>query len=156
MKFLAIDKNPYYIAYALFQYESKELLSFGTVRFTQKNETDRLNEIWEKISKLLDETNPNGVLTHWLDLRVTLKRDLEHTMQIKTILRKLCSDKNITYNEFKTDGWEKRITDLKRPSKISKLKIVKEYSQDIESEEVANAIILGEGVVWNRLHVGRD
>jgi hypothetical protein len=45
---------------------------------------------------------------------------------------------------------------LKRPSKISKLKIVKEYSQDIESEEVANAITLGEGVVWNRLHVGRD
>jgi len=155
MKFLAIDKNPYYIAFALFQYESKKLISFGTVRFTQKNETDRLNEIWEKIGKLLDETNPNGVLTHWLDLRTTLKRDLEHVMQVKTVLRKLCSDKNITYNEFKTDGWEKRIINLKQPSKLSKIKIAREYDKSITDDKIANAIILGEGVVWNRLQVGR-
>jgi hypothetical protein len=156
MKYLAIDKSPYWVSYALFQYETKELLKFGTVYFREKDENERLKEIWVKLEVLLDETCPNGVLTHWLDLRNTLKRHLEHTMQVKTILRKLCIDKEITYNEFRTNGWEKRITDLKRPSKISKLKIVKEYSQDIESEEVANAIILGEGVVWNRLHVGRD
>jgi len=156
MKYLAIDKNPYFVSYALFQYESKELLKFGTVYFRQKDENERLKEIWVKIDALLDEMNPNGVLTHWLDLRTTLKRDLEHTMQVKTILRKLCIDKEITYNEFRTNGWEKRITDLKKPSPRAKLKIVQEYSKDIESKEVANAIILGEGVVWQRLHIGRE
>lgn len=155
MKYLAIDKHPYFIAYALFQYESKELLSFGTVYFREKNETDRLNEIWRNIENLLDDTKPNGVLTHWLDLRTTLKRDLEHTMQVKTILRKLCSDRNITYNEFRTNGWEQRITDLKKPSPRAKLKIVQEYSKIIDTVEVANAIILGEGVVWKRLQIGR-
>jgi hypothetical protein len=155
MKYLAIDKNPYFISYALFEYETKKLLKFGTVNFRQKDENERLKEIWVKIDVLLDELNPNGVLTHWLDLRNTLKRDLEHTMQVKTILRKLCIDKEITYNEFRTNGWEKRIIGLKKPSPRAKLKIAQEYSKDIESVEIANAIILGEGVVWNRLQIGR-
>jgi hypothetical protein len=153
---LAIDKHPYFIAYALFKYETRELLTFGIVYFKEKGETERLGEIWERLESLLIETEPNGVLTHWLDLRNTLKRDLEHIMQVKTVLRKLCMDMNITYNEFRTNGWEKRITDLKQPSKISKIKIAKEYSPMIDSVEIANAIILGEGVVWNRLQIGRD
>ena len=96
------------------------------------------------------------MLTQLLDLRYTMKRELEQIMQMRTILRKLCYDKNIMYNEFRTVGWEKRITDLKKPSRIAKLKIAKEYSNMIDREEVADAIILAEGVVWNRLQIGRD
>lgn len=156
MKFLAIDKNPYFISYAVFHLETKKLLCFGTVYFREKDENERLLEIWEQIEKLIKEESPNVVLTHWVNLRTTMKRDLQHIMQIKTILRLVCSRNNVAYNEFKTDGWEKRITNLKQPSAVAKLKIAKEYSPMIDNVGIANAIILGEGVVWGRLQVGKD
>jgi len=156
MTYLAIDKHPYFIAYALFNYETKKLIRWGIVYFQAKEESERITEIWNGVESLLKETDPTIVLTHWIDLRLTMKRDLEHIAQIKTILRKLCIDRKVMYNEFKTSGWEKRITSQKKPSKAAKLKIAKEYCQMIDSVEVANAIILGEGVVYNRLQIGRD
>ncbi|GEM_PF-2823509 len=156
MIYLAIDKHPYFIAYAVFEYESKKLIRYGEIFFKEKNESDRVNEIWVKLDILIKTVKPAIIVTHLIDLKMVLKKDLEHIFQIKTILRKLCIDYNILYNEFRTYGWEKRITKLKKPSKTAKLEIAKEYSQDIESVYIANAIILCEGVVWNRLQIGRD
>ncbi len=156
MIYLAINQNPYTIDFAAFKYESKKLLRYGTAYYHEKDNTSRIIEIWDNINELLDEIQPNIVITQMLDLRHTMKRDLEHIIQIRTVLRKLCYDKNIMYNEFRTIGWEKRITDLKKPSRKAKLKIAKEYSNLIDREEIADAIILGEGVVWNRLQIGRD
>ena len=156
MTYLSINSNPYSLDFAVFNYESKKLLQWGTAYYKEKTPTERIIEIWDSIDELLDEIEPNIVLTQMLDLRYTMKRDLEQIMQIRTILRKLCYDKNIMFNEFRTVGWEKRITDLKKPSRKAKLKIAKEYSKLIDREEVADAIILGEGVIWNRLQIGRD
>ena len=156
MIYLSINSSPYSLDFAIFDYESKKLLQFGTAFYKEKNHTERIIEIWNNIEELFDEIKPNIVLTQLLDLRYTMKRDLEHIMQIKTILRKLCFDKNIMYNEFRTIGWEKRITDLKKPSKKAKLKIAREYSNLIDREEIADAIILCEGVIHNRLQIGVD
>ena len=156
MIYLSINSSPYSLDFAVFNYETKELIRYGTAYYHEKNHTERIIEIWENIEELLDEIEPNIVLTQLLDLRYTMKRDLEHIMQIRTILRKLCYDKNIMFNEFKTSGWEKRITNLKKPSKKAKLKIVREYSNLIDREEVADAVILAESVVWNRLQIGKN
>ena len=156
MIYLSINSSPYTIDFCVFDYQTKKMLRFGTAYYHEKDHTKRIIEIWNNIDELLNEIQPNIVLTQMLDLRYTLKRDLENIVSIRTILRKLCYDKNILYNEFKTSGWEKRITNLKKPSKKAKLKIAKEYSNLIDREEVANAIILGESVVWNRLQIGRD
>jgi Holliday junction resolvasome RuvABC endonuclease subunit len=130
------------------------LLRYGTAFYKSKNKTDRIIEIRDNINELLDEINPNIVVTQMLDLRHTLKRDLENIMNIRTILRLLCADKNIMYNEFCDIGWTKRLTNTKRPSKKAKLKIVREYSEKIDREEIADAIILGESVIHNRLQIG--
>lgn len=156
MRYLAIDKSPYAVYWALFEYESKKFVSCGSVCFWTKTETERMVEMWEGIESLLKGTNPNGVVSHWLDLRHILKKDLEHAVQVKTILRKLCYDKNITYNEFRTNGWEKRLVNMKNPSPKAKLEIARQYSPNLEDVGIANAIILGEGVVWNRLQIGRE
>lgn len=156
MIYLSINSSPYTIDFAVFQYDTKELIQYGTAYYKEKDHTNRIIEIWNNIEELLDEVKPNIVLTQMLDLRHTLKRDLEQIIQIRTVLRKLCYDKNIMYNEFKVDGWEKRLTNTKRPSKKAKLKIVREYSNLINREEVANAIILGESVCWNRIQIGKD
>lgn len=154
MKYLSINQSPYSLDYAVFN--DKKLVTWGTLYFHEKNESKRINEIWEKVEQLLTEENPTIVLTHLIDLRHTLKRDLEHIFQLKTVLRKLCSDKKILYSEFRSVGWEKRITHLKQPSKKAKLDIAHEYSLLIDRVEVANAVILGESVVWGRLQIGRD
>jgi hypothetical protein len=156
MKYLSINKKPYTLDFALFERESKELMEWGTVYFHEKDEDKRIVKIWDEIEKLLEKYEPNIVITQMIDLRHTLKRDLEHIYQIRTIFRKLCYDKNIMYNEFKTSGWEKRITNLKYPSPKAKLGIAKEYTKAIHRVEVADAIILGEGVIWGRLQIGRD
>ena len=154
MKYLSINSSPYTLDFSVFNYETKSLLRYGTAYYHEKNHTNRIIEIWNNIEELLDEIKPNIVITQMLDLRHTLKRDLENIMMIRTILRKLCYDKNIIYNEFRTVGWEKRLTNTKRPSKKAKLKIVREYSNLIDREEVENAIILGESVIHNRLQIG--
>lgn len=156
MIYLSINSSPYTIDFAVFDYDTKSLLRYGTAFYKSKDKTDRIIEIWNNIEELLDEVSPNIVISQMLDLRYTLKRDLENVVQIRTILRKLCYDKNIMYNEFSTYGWERRITNLKRPSKKAKLKIVREYSEKIDREEICDAIILGEGVVWNRIQIGVD
>ena len=156
MKYLAINKQPYALDYALFDKETKSLLNWGTIFFEEKNADERVIESWEKINNLMCKLKPSVVITQTVDLRFTLKKDLEHIIEMKTMIRKLCYDRLIIYAEFKTSGWEKRITNLKNPSPKSKLKIAHEYSQEIERVEVAEAIILGEGVVWGRLQIGRD
>lgn len=156
MIYLAINSSPYTIDFAVFDYDTKKLLRYGTAFYKEKDNTKRIVEIRDNINELLDITNPNIVVSQMLDLRHTMKRDLEHIVVIRTILRLLCSEKNIMYNEFKVDGWSKRITNMKRPSKKAKLKIVREYSEKIDREEIADAVILGEGIIYNRLQIGRD
>ena len=156
MIYLSINSSPYTLDFALFRYEDKILLQYGTAFYKEKDHTKRIIEIWNNIDELLDDIKPNVVLTQMLDLRHTLKRDLEHIVSIRTILRKLCYDKNILYNEFRTWGWSLRLTNTKKPSKKAKLKIAKEYSNLIDREEIADAIILAEGVIHNRLQIGRD
>jgi len=83
-----------------------------------------------------------------------MKKDLERIVEVRTILRLVCEQRNVMYNEFKTSGWEKRITENK-PTKKNKLKIVNVgYEIELSDIEIANAIILAEGVAWNRLQIG--
>lgn len=156
MKLLSINSQPYTLDFCVFDYDTKSLLRYGTAYYKSKNETDRIVEIRDYINELLQEINPNLVVTQMLDLRYTLKRDLEHIVSIRTLLRLACYEKNIMYNEFKTWGWTKRLTNTKRPSKKAKLKIAQEYSKKIDREEIADTIILAEGISWNRLQIGEN
>jgi len=156
MKLLSINSKSYTLDFAVFDYQSKNLLQYGTAFYKSKNKTDRIVEIRDYINELLDEINPNIVVTQMLDLKRVLKRDLEHIVTIRLLLRLACYKRNIMFNVFKTSGWEKRLTNTKRPSKKAKLKIVKEYSNLIDREEIADAIILGESIVWNRIQIGKE
>jgi hypothetical protein len=152
MKYLAISKTPYYVAYAVFL--DKHLIDYGKNYFTQDTPSKRLVELYNVIDNLIQEFRPQFILTHLIDKERTMKKDLERIVEVRTILRLVCENENILYNEFKTSGWEKRITDNK-PTVARKLRLINDgYELDIDDIEVANAIILGEGVAWNRLHIG--
>jgi len=156
MKVLSINAKPYTLDISVFDYETKNLLRYGTAYYKSKTETERIVEIRDNINELLDEICPNLVVTQMLDLRHTLKRDLNNITQIRTLLRLACYERNIIYNEFRDIGWQKRLTNTKRPSKKAKLKIAREYSKKIDREQIADTIILAESIVWNRIQKGKN
>lgn len=155
MRILSIDKQPYSISWAEFDYHKKTLKEFGRIFFKSKDENERINELWNGIAELLDEMKPTVVITQMINIDDYMKKDLVNIIPVKTVLRKLCLDRNIIYNEYRTKGWEKRITSMKVPSAKGKIRIAKEYSKMIDSVELADAIILGEGFCYNRLQVGK-
>jgi hypothetical protein len=152
MKYLSISKTPYYIAYAVF--ENKSLYAYDKINLKGENELKRLVE-WEgKVQEIIDSHSPTFLITHLLDFEYMMKKDLVKAVEVKTILQ-LVSEKNrVIYSEFKTDGWEKRI--IGRITNARKIKFVnKSYDIKIDDVEIANAIILAEGVAHDRLQIAK-
>ncbi|MDX9692491.1 MAG: hypothetical protein RBT45_08540 [Acholeplasmataceae bacterium] len=152
MRYLAISKTPFYVAYAVFHNEA--LQYWGKVNITQDRDTKRIKEWKRIIEQLVEEHKPQFLLTHLLDKTTLMKKEIERIVEIRTILKLVCEEQNVMYCEFKTDGWELRITNGKATD-IKKMKVMAQgYNIKIDDVEVANAIILGEGVAWGRLHIG--
>jgi len=161
MRYLAIDKTAYVISYAVF--DDIRLKSWGTMQIGGKSENERLLEIKGHINYLIDEYKPTTVITHLLDLSHVNKLEIERIVQVKTIIRLTCIEHKptIMYYEFRTYGWELRITNKRvlngrEASPSAKIKIAQEYDKLIKDIHVANAVILGEGVAHTRLQIGRD
>jgi len=156
MKYLAISKTPYYIAYALF--DSKQLELYGKELIRSTDDTLRLLEIERILADMIYKHKPNFVLTHLLDKERVMKKDLEKIVEIRTILKMTCEKMNVFYSEFKTSGWELKITGGK-PSARQKLDLINDgyklfENEEIQDIEIANAVILAEGVAHKRLHIG--
>lgn len=152
MKHLAISKTPYYLAYAVF--DNLKLVAYGTIRHSQPSERKRLVEWEDMVISLIEDYRPTFLLTHLLNKERTMKKDIEKIVEVRTIMKLACAKHNVIYAEFKTSGWEKKITGSK-PTTHRKLKLVNDsYDLDIQDIEIANAIILAEGVAHNRLQIG--
>lgn len=154
MRYLAVSKTPFYIAYAFFN--DTALVDYGKILLKEENPNKRLVEWENKINELITIHKPHFLLTHLLDKLSMMKKEIERIVEVRTILKLVCQRKNVMYAEFKTSGWEKRITSG-RVTNFKKNKIISEgYEIPIGKDdyEVANAIILGEGVAWGRLQIG--
>ena len=152
MKYLAISKTPYRLAYASF--ENKVLTRCGSIILDEPNENKRLVVWYDLVEKLIEENKPEFLLTHLLNRKKVMKKDIEKIIEVRTILKLIAEKNNIFYAEFKTSGWELRITDLK-PTCKRKLNFVnKTFDLNIIDIEIANAIILAEGVALKRLQIG--
>lgn len=154
MKYLSISKTPFYIAYAVF--DGKDLIAHGRQLLSETNENKRLLEWERQVEQLIDEHKPTFMLTHLLNKLRLKKADIERIVEVRTILKLLAEKKKVIYAEFKTSGWEKRITDRK-PTNRRKIMLVNNgYGLELMNINVADAIILGEGVAWGRLHIGDE
>jgi hypothetical protein len=157
MKYLAISRTPYYVAYAHFVGE--HLDNYGKVSIRSLDDMKRVLEIERILADLIQQFRPNFVLTHLLDRERVMKKDIEKIVEIRTILKLVCEKMNVVYSEFQTSGWELKITNSK-PTAYQKLKLLNEGyklegNETVEDIEVANAIILAEGVAYQRLQKGR-
>ena len=153
MKYLAISKTPFYIAYAVFK--ERKLYEYGKVVLRETSEMKRLLEWENQVEELILKYRPTFLLTHLIDTNYVMKKDLVRLVEIKTILKRVSEKNKAIYMEYKTDGWEEkiigRVTDLRKLTFINK-----GYELELDDVEIANAIILAEGVAHKRLQITND
>lgn len=153
MRYLAITRNYPKMAYSVF--DDKTLVSVGFIKIKQKQtHSKQLYDLLAKFDKILKDLKPSIMLTHMkYDTRIS--NDKEYVIEIKTLMQVACENNNVLFMEFDTNGWEYAITQ-KRVSQKRKIDFVnKGYDLSIDSIDIADAIILGEGVVWNKLYLGK-
>ena len=152
MRYMAIGKTPFKLTYAVF--DGRTLMAYGKHALGATNENRRLVEWKRLIDGLIETCNPSFVLTHLLDKERMMKKDIEKIVEIRTVTKIAVEEKRKLYAEFKTDGWEWRIVG-KRPTAKRKLELVnRDYDIGLRDVDVADAIILCEGVAWQKLQIG--
>jgi hypothetical protein len=118
-------------------------------------------DFYQYFKKILLEYKIGVMVLKRLDIRLIKKQELSYYYKIRGILQMLCSELGVVYMEAKTDGWELYITRGKNTNK-RKIEImnngygvdfkINEENFKFDDVEIANAIILGEGVSRGRLH----
>ena len=74
---------------------------------------------------------------------------------MRTVFKLVALQNNSIYAEFETSGWEKRIIS-ERITDRKKLNFINRgYKIQLDDINIADAIILAEGVAWNRLQIGK-
>lgn len=151
INYLSIAKTPYKISYAIFN--GKNLKSYGEIFLNYMNyET----EIYNFLTKTIKKESIDVVLSNEINLERYLKKDIIKLSEFRTILKLVSLLEKAVYVEFRTYGWEKRIT-FNKPTKKQKIDTINfGYDLDLSMAQfdIANAIILGEGVAHNRLQIG--
>ena len=171
MKILAVDQARHG-AWAIYDYEKKELLEYGTWAFENKNFT--FEQAILHIEALLDEV----IRTHDIDAvfleDIQLRQNVQsfkRLAQLQGVLVNLCEKTNILYNLVAPTQWQNfckargrtakeiksKITAVepagKKTSKILSLQAVKElYGIETENDNLADAIMIGHYVV-NKLEI---
>lgn len=153
MRYLSISKNPFFIAWAIF--EDKQFISYGKECINGIDSEERLLNIHKIASKLIEEKKPTFVLTHIINAERTKKKVLDKVYEVRTIFKLVALQNNSIYAEFETSGWEKRIIS-ERITDRKKLNFINRgYKIQLDDTNIADAIILAEGVAWNRLQIGK-
>lgn len=171
MKILAVDQARHG-AWAIYDYEKKELLEYGTWAFENKNFT--FEQAILHIEALLDEV----IRTHDIDAvfleDIQLRQNVQsfkRLAQLQGVLVNLCEKTNILYNLVAPTQWQNfckargrttkeiksKVTSVeqsnKKASKILSLQAVKElYGIETENDNLADAIMIGHYVV-NKLEI---
>lgn len=153
MRYLAITRNYPKMAYSVF--DDKTLVSIGYIKITQRETNSKqLHDLFIKFDKMLKDLKPTFMLTHLkYDNRIT--NDKERVIEIKALMQLACEINNVLFMEFDTNGWEYAITGKNITPKRKIDFVNKGYGIEIDNVNVADAIILGEGVAWNRLYLGK-
>lgn len=149
--YLSIATSPYSISYSIFK--GKNLYKWGIQNLTYLNYEV---ETFDFISKLINENSIDVVLTKQIEFERHLKKDIQKLSEFQTIIKLSALKNNALYSEFRTFGWEKRLL-FNRITTKQKIETINfAYDIDLKNSEVnvANSIILGEGVAHNRLQIG--
>lgn len=151
INYLAITKSPYKISYAIFQ--GTQLKSYGEYHLSYNNYE---KDLYIKLNRIIKGTSTDVIVSHELNFDKYLKKDIVKLSAFSTVVKLHAQLNDCVYAEFRTYGWEKRLT-FNKPTNKNKVDTINfgyDLDLSVEQIDIANAIILGEGVAHNRLQIG--
>lgn len=157
---LSIEVNETNIAFSVFN--GIILKSYGLVKLTHFELPKILFEIEEKIANLIKEHKVTLLVVKQLNMARNDKEKLYQEGLVRTVIMLACARKNVVFQEYKVDGYFKKLTMGKNTFK-KKLKVlnrngieIKESSILSEDEKIlVDCILLGEGVATGKLQISK-
>jgi Holliday junction resolvasome RuvABC endonuclease subunit len=157
---LSIEVNETNIAFSVFN--GIILKSYGLVKLTHFELLKILFEIEEKITDLIKKHKVTLLVMKQLNMTRNDKEKLYQEGLVRTVIMLACARKNVVFQEYKVDGYFKKLTMGKNTFK-KKLKVlnrngieIKESSILSEDEKIlVDCILLGEGVATGKLQISK-
>lgn len=168
VKILAVDQARHG-AWAVYDYEGKKLLDYGTWGFDNKNYTfeQAILQIEDLLSEVIRTHDVDAVFLEDIQLRRNVQ-SFKKLAQLQGVLVNLCEKTNILYNLVAPTQWQNyckargrtgkeiksKITSVepagKKTSKILSLQAVRDiYGIETENDNLADAVMIGHYVVNN-------
>lgn len=159
MKLLSLNINNTKIGVSLF--EGILLKKYNVILLNEYILERHLNEIYNKLEQLVKETKCDIIVMEMIDLSKSGKEKLLLESQVRGVIKLLCERKGVIYQEFKTEGYFKKLTSGKNTltKKVSLLKknsinIVIDKDNDLNDTTIlVDSILLGEGVAMGKLQI---
>lgn len=152
MKTLALEITSEHIAYAFFDnslYQEHRVHNLNEFSLPYL-----LEEIDTYLSKILKDKKITLLVMKKIDTSKYSKELLIIESQIRGIVRLLCAKRGVIFQEYKVDGWFKKITSGKN-TYPQKVKLLKRNGIKIDKEEkmAVDLILLADGVVKGNLQI---
>lgn len=159
MKLLSINISNTKIGVSLF--EGILLKKYNIIQLNEYILERHLNEIYNKLEQLVKETKCDIIVMKMIDLSKNGKDKLLLESQVRGVIKLLCERNGVIYQEFKTEGYFKKLTSGKNTltKKVSLLKknsinIVIDKDNDLNDTTIlVDSILLGEGVAMGKLQI---
>lgn len=159
MKLLSLNISNTKIGVSLF--EGILLKKYNIILLNEYILERHLNEIYNKLEQLVKETKCDIIVMEMIDLSKNGKEKLILESQVRGVIKLLCERKGVIYQEFKTEGYFKKLTSGKNTltKKVSLLKknsinIVIDKDNDLNDTTIlVDSILLGEGVAMGKLQI---
>ncbi|NCU42439.1 MAG: hypothetical protein EOM19_07030 [Candidatus Moranbacteria bacterium] len=161
MKYLAIGKSYRFLALSLFEDLNNEvtLKEVRFIRFDDFNQSNIFKKAYETVVNYLSENVVSVVVTHKLNTKKILKKEIQRISEMRAIIQLACAEKKVFVVEPKTDGWEAYIT--KGRNTFAKKRDIVENGYDIDLSSICknedeykvlvDTIVLGEALANKRL-----
>lgn len=174
MKILAVDQARHG-AWAVYDYEGKKLLDYGTWGFDSKNYTfeQAILHIEALLSEVIRTHDIDAVFLEDIQLRKNVQ-SFKKLAQLQGVLVNMCEKTNILYNLVAPTQWQNyckargrttkeiksKITSVeptgKKTSKILSLQAARDiYGIVTENDNLADAVMIGHYVV-NNIKIGSE
>lgn len=136
------------------KYVNGNLVDYGVIKSKEKDSAKRLCEMMLSIYNIIDEDNPDIVVTELTSVQRNAQVQRYLTLILGAIQGKCVKDE-IFYYSYRPTEWRKLISDDKKPRKRDELKKwgldkVKElFNLELNNDNITDAILIGKAYINN-------
>lgn len=155
---ISLDESTKNTGYAVF--DGEKLIDYGNIKQDSKNVLERVNNILNAISDLIDYYEPNNLAFE--NVQITMSAPTAKSlMGLQFAIELICYKRNIPYTLFRPTSWRK-ILGLSNSRNFTRKEkkqqtidfIEQKYKINIGSDDVSDAIAIGTAYIENKKKEG--